>query len=139
MPLDRASFRLSSLDSKGMVYDLTNTYFHGKQCPIGKPGKSKDGRRQNDLIQIALATTQKEGVPVFHKVFNENIYDSKTLSNISDNFSKYNLRSGLLIYDRGIVSEKNLTFIKDLGWHTLCGLPLREKEKNVIRKLLRTG
>ena len=77
--LQRAIFhnveKIYQPDSKGMVYDLTNTYFHGKQCPIGKPGKSKDGRRQNDLIQIALATTQKEGVPVFHKVFNGNIHD----------------------------------------------------------------
>ena len=51
--------KIYQLDTKGMVYDLTNTYFHGKQCPIGKLGLSKDGKRQNDLIQIALATTQK--------------------------------------------------------------------------------
>lgn len=127
------------LDSKGTVYDLTNTYFYGKQCPIGKLGKSKEGKRQNDLIQIALATTQKEGLLVFHKVFNGNIHDSKTLSNVSDSFLKYNLLSGLFIYNRDIVSEKNLNFIGKLGWHTLCGLPLREKEKNIIRKFLQGG
>ena len=131
--------KIYQLDSKGIVYDLTNTYFYGKKCPMGKPGRSKEGKRQNDLIQIALATTQKEGIPVFHKVFNGNVHDSKTLSNVSDNFSKYNLNSGLFIYDRGIVSEKNLNFIRKLGWHTLCGLPFREKEKNIIRKFLQAG
>ena len=131
--------KVYQLESKGIVYDLTNTYFHGTQCSMGKPGKSKEGRRQKDLIQIALATTKKEGVPVFHKTFNGNIHDSKTLLDVSSNFSKYNLRSGLFIYDRGIVSEKNLNFIGKIGWHTLCGLPLREKEKNIIRKFLKTG
>ena len=130
---------LYQLDSKGMVYDLTNTYFHGKQCPMGKIGRSKDGQRQSDLIQIALATTQKEGIPVFHKTFNGNTHDSKTLNDISDNFSQCGFHSGLLIYDRGITSEKNLSLIKKLGWNTLCGLTMREKEKNVVQKLLKNG
>ena len=126
-----------NIDSKGMVYDLTNTYFCGKNCTMGKTGRSKDGHRQDDLIQIALATTQKEGIPVFHKTFNGNIHDSKTLSDISYSLDKFKIRSGLLIYDKGIVSEKNLNLIGELGWHTLCGLPLREKEKSVIRRALK--
>ena len=127
------------IDSKGMVYDLTNTYFHGKNCAIGKRGRSKDGHRQNDLIQIALATTQKEGIPVFHKIFNGNIHDNRTLSDISHNLEKFKIRSGLLVYDKGIVSERNLNLIGELGWFTLCGLPLREKEKTVIRRALKSG
>lgn len=128
-----------SLNSKGIVYDVTNTYFHGRKCKIGKIGRSKDGKRQNDLIQIALGTTKKEGIPVFHKTFKGNIHDSKTLTSISDNFERYGTRSGLFIYDRGIVSEKNLNFIGKLGWSTLCGIPMREKEKTLIRRYLRNG
>ncbi len=129
--------KMYRLDSKGIVYDLTNTYFHGKHCVMGKVERSKDGRRQNDLIQIALATTQKDGIPVFHKTFDGNIHDSKTLADVSNNFSQHSLQSGLLIYDRGIVSEKNIDFIGDLGWHTLCGLPMREKEKAIIRRTIK--
>ena len=124
------------IDSRGIVYDVTNTYFHGKKCNIGKIGRSKDGRRQNDLIQIGLATTQKEGLPVFHKTFKGNIHDSKTLISISDGFEEFGLKSGLFIYDRGIASEKNINFIGNLGWATLCGLPMREKEKKFIRDVL---
>ena len=43
----------------------------------------------------------------------------------------------LLIYDRGIVSEKNLISSMKIGLDTLCGLPLREKEKGLIRKFIK--
>ena len=49
--------KVYNIDSKGIVYDLTNTYFHGKKCSMGKVGRSQDGHRQDDLVQIALATT----------------------------------------------------------------------------------
>ena len=131
--------KIYKLNSKGIVYDVTNTYFHGKTCGFGEKGKSKDGKRQNDLIQIGLATTQKEGIPVFHKSFNGNIHDSRTLMSLSGSFSEYRLNSGLFVYDRGITSEKKLNSIGKMGWKTLCGLTMREKEKNAIRKLLKKG
>ena len=124
------------LNSKGVVYDVTNTYFHGKKCKMGKIGKSKENQRQNDLIQIGLATTQKEGIPIFHKTFKGNIHDSKTLTSLVETFEAYRLQSGLFVYDRGITSEKNLNFIGKLGWMTLCGLIMRKKEKDLIREIL---
>lgn len=128
-----------NLNSKGIVYDVTNTYFHGTKCKIGKIGRSKDGRRQNNLIQIALGTTKKDGIPVFHKTFKGNIHDSKTLLSISNDFEEYGFKSGLFIYDRGIVSEKNLNFIGKIGWSTLCAIPMREKEKVIIRRYIKNG
>lgn len=125
-----------NIESSGIVYDVTNTYFHGKKCKIGKPGKSKDGKIQNDLVQIGLATTQKEGIPVFHKIFKGNIHDNKTLASLSDSFGDYGLNSGLFVYDRGIASDKNIKDFGNLGWSTLCGIPMREKEKKFIRKIL---
>ncbi len=68
-----------NLELKGLVYDVTNTYLYGSKCQLGKLGKSKDGKRGNPLIQIGLVTTQKEGIPVFHKTFSGNIHDSRTL------------------------------------------------------------
>ena len=124
------------LNSKGIVYDVTNTYFHGTKCKMGKIGKSKENQRQNDLVQIGLATTQKEGVPVFHKTFKGNIHDSRTLTSLVDSFEEYRLQSGLFVYDRGIASEKNINFIGKLGWTTLCGMSMRKKEKELIKKIL---
>ncbi len=90
--------------------DVTNTYFYGSKCQLGNPGYSKDGKRKSPLIQIGLAVTQEEGIPVFHKTFKGNIHDSRTLTALVNSFSEYNLRSGLLVYDRGIASSKNLSY-----------------------------
>ena len=82
--------KIYNLTSKGIVYDVTNTYFYGKKCSLGKIGRSKDGKRQNHLVQIGLGTTQKEGIPVFHKTFDGNISDSKTLEDLSQGFRNTN-------------------------------------------------
>ncbi len=37
---------------KGVVYDVTNTYFHGKNYPIAKYGHDKEKRKGYPLIQI---------------------------------------------------------------------------------------
>ena len=91
------------------------------------------------IIQIAIATTQKEGIPVFHKTFNGNIHDSRTLFDIAGNFSKHGLKKGFIVYDRGIISVKNLNLLGKMGWDTLCGLPIREKEKAIIKKFLKNN
>ena len=128
-----------SLSSKGVIYDVTNTYLYGTKCQLGKLGRSKDGKRANPLIQVGLAVTQKEGIPVFHKAFDGNIHDSRTLNDLITQFKKYNFKPGLFVYDRGITSERNISEIKELGWNTLCGISFREKEKNIVRKMLKSG
>ena len=67
---------------KGVVYDVTNTYFHGKNCPIAKFGHDKENRKGYPLIQIGLAVTRERGIPIFHKTFPGNIHDSGTVNNI---------------------------------------------------------
>ncbi len=125
------------LSTKGIVYDVTNTYLYGTKCQLAKLGKSKDGKSK-PLIQIGLARTQKEGIPVFHKTFNGNIHDSKALFSLIKSFSSYNLRSGVFVSDRGVTSRQNIEGIKGLGWNSLCGLPLKDREKKVLRKALKT-
>ena len=48
-------------------------------------------------------------------------------------FGSYKLRPGLFIYDRGIVSGRNLNDIKLLHWDTLCGVPLNQSLKKFWR------
>jgi transposase len=80
--------------------------------------------------------TKAEGIPMFHKVFDGNIHDAKTLQDLITSFGQYRIRSGLIIYDRGITSAHNVRDIKGLGWHTLCGLALRGKLKELLRPLI---
>jgi len=121
------------LDNNGIVYDVTNTYFHGKKCPLGKLGKDKEGVKGRSLIQIGLGVTKKEGIPVFHKVFDGNVHDSRTFSDTLTSFREYNINSGLIIFDRGISSKENQQGIFALKWKVLCGLPLNSQLKERLR------
>lgn len=117
----------------GVIYDVTNTYLYGRHCPLGKPGHDKEEVKGRPLIQIGLGVTQEEGFPLFHKVFDGNVHDARTLQDLVTLFRSYKLGSGLFIYDRGIVSGRNLWDIKRLHWDTLCGVPLNESLKKFWR------
>ena len=119
----------------GIVYDVTNTYLFGKKCSLAKFGKDKEGRKGYRLIQVGLGVTQKEGIPVFHKVFNGNIHDARTFADAITEFKKYGIKDGLVIFDRGISSKENQNEILNLEWKVLCGLPLDKNLKSILREL----
>lgn len=128
------------LKDPGIVYDVTNTYLYGKKCPMGKEGKDKEGVRGRPLIQIGLAVTKEAGIPVFHKTFDGNIHDSKTFQDVITSFGRYRLKpGGLVIYDRGITSGRNLLDVKALRWDTLCGVAFNSKFEKIWRKILSEG
>ena len=125
------------LDTKGMVYDVTNTYLYGKKCPLGKWGKDKEGVMGRPLIQIGLGVTQKEGVPLFHKTYEGNIHDSRTFRDAITHFGNYKIKDGLAIFDRGIPSEINCKEMTGLKWKILCGLPANEGLKQFVRPIIK--
>ena len=125
------------LDTKGLVYDVTNTYLYGKKCPLGKWGKDKEGVLGRPLIQIGLGVTQKEGVPVFHKTYEGNIHDSRTFQDAITLFEDYKIKDGMVVFDRGIPSEKNCKDIEALGWKVLCGLKADGGLKRFVSPILK--
>lgn len=122
---------------KGLVYDVTNTYLYGKKCPLGQLGHDKEGVKGRPLIQIALAVTQEKGLPLFHKVFDGNIHDARTLQDVVSTMKQYKIKTGLLIYDRGIASAENIDVFHDLHWDTLCGVPIPDKLKEKLRPIIK--
>jgi hypothetical protein len=124
------------LRNSGVIYDVTNTYLYGKKCSLGKLGHDKEGVPGRPLIQIGLGVTQEEGIPVFHKTFNGNIADARTLQDLITTFRRYDLKSGTLIYDRGITSGRNVADIKALKWETICGIPLTEPAQRFWRPVI---
>ncbi len=121
------------LRPSGVIYDVTNTYLYGRHCPLGKPGHDKEEVKGRPLIQVGLGVTQVEGIPLFHKVFDGNVHDARTLHDLVTLFASYGLEPGLFIYDRGITSGRNIKDIKHLSWDTLCGVPLNDALKKFWR------
>lgn len=117
--------KVHKLSVNGVIYDVTNTYLHGKKCPFGKLGHDKGGVKGRPLIQIALAVTKNEGIPICHKTFSGNISDTRTLQDLITDLADYNINNGMVVYDRGITSVKNIRDISKLQWNSLCGLAIR--------------
>ena len=125
------------LGNPGVIYEVTNTYLYGKQCPLGKLGHDKEGVDGRPLIQIGLGVTQAEGIPVFHKTFDGNIADARTLHDLISTFARYHLKTGTIVYDRGITSGRNIVDIKSLAWETVWGVPLTESVQKFWRPVVK--
>jgi transposase len=70
-------------------------------------------------------------------VFDGNIHDARTLQDIVSTMKQYKIKSGLIIYDRGITSAENLAVFHDLYWDTLCGVPIRGNIKKILQPLIK--
>jgi transposase len=125
------------LSKKGLIYDVTNTYFYGNKCILSKAGKDKEGVKGRPLIQIGLGVTQKEGIPALHKVFHGNIHDSRSFQDIITTLESYNIKDGLIVFDRGVSSSRNQVDIKEMKWKVLCGLPIQKKLKTLLKTIVK--
>lgn len=119
----------------GVFYDVTNTYLYGKKCVLGKLGHSKHGKNDKPLVQIGLAVTREEGIPVFHTVHDGNVHDSRILLDGLIQFKRMKIDDIIVVYDRGISSKEGLEGLKNQGLDSICGLPIRGDLKTIVRKM----
>ena len=52
-------------------------------------------------------------------------------------FGRFGMNHGLIVYDRGITSRRNFLDMKNLKWDTLCGIPIKGREKKLVRELIK--
>ena len=127
--------KVLKLKSRGYFYDITDVYFYGLCCPLAKPGHNAEGRKERQ-IQVGLAVTQGEGIPVLHKVYEGNIFDARTLPDILLNLQSKKMQKVSLVWDRGVSSQMNIQEAKGMGFEVLCGLPLKAGLKKVADQVL---
>ncbi|MCL4557031.1 MAG: IS1634 family transposase [Deltaproteobacteria bacterium] len=123
------------LKMSSVFYDVTNTYLYSKKCPLGKLGHSKAGKDGLPLVQIGLAVTKEDGIPIFHTVYDGNIHDARTLHDGLSMFQKMKIKDIIVVYDRGITSEEGLEGLRRQQLDSLSGLPIKGTLKSLIRKL----
>ena len=123
-----------NLNSKGYVFDVTNVYFYGSECSIAKKGRSKEGKNKPQ-VQIGLAVTEKEGIPIFHKTYEGNIIDPRIFQDMAPTFHELNIKDLFIVWDRGISSKENITDARKAGFHVICGLSIRLNLKDYVRRL----
>jgi hypothetical protein len=119
-----------------VLYDVSSTYFEGRQCPLARIGHSRDGRFDRPQIVFGLLT-DAEGCPVATEVFEGNTGDPKTvLSQVKKLRERFGLQRVVLVGDRGMITsariEQDLRQAPGLEWITALRGP-------AIRKLADAG
>lgn len=120
---------------KSYFFDVTNVYFHGTECSIAKKGKNKDGKYLPQ-VQIGLAVTENE-IPIFHKTFEGNIFDSRILKDVMVSLHELNIEDAYIVWDRGITSEINIIDAKKAGFEVICGLAIKQKIKEKVEEIIK--
>jgi transposase len=97
---------------KAVFYDITSSYFEGSKCIIATYGYSRDHRPDRLQVTLALVITP-QGYPIYWRVMPGNTTDITTVEDLlQDLRQRFGIEECLLVFDRGMVSEDNLTAIE---------------------------
>jgi len=122
-----------------LLYDVTTTYFEGACLgnPLAQRGYSRDSRPDCPQVCIGLVVTT-DGIPLGYEVFAGNTNDSKTVETIVQAMeAKYGQASRIWVMDRGMVSERNLEFLRERKGFYMVGTPkamLRQFERHLTNQ-----
>jgi transposase len=122
-----------------LLYDVTSTFFEGQADKNEKAarGYSRDSRSDCKQVCIGLVCTP-EGLPLSYEVFAGNRNDVTTVEGIVRMMEeKYGQAQRIWVMDRGMVSEENITFLRERGARYLVGTPksqLKQFEAALLEK-----
>ena len=114
---------LFELEYDLLLYDVTSTYFEGlaQRNPQAKRGYSRDHRPDCKQVCVALVVT-REGIPLSYEVFDGNRVDVTTVEEIVTTMeSRFGTANRVWVMDRGMVSKKNIAWLKSGGRRYLIG------------------
>ena len=122
-------------DGEMVLYDVSSSYFEGRNCPLAKLGYSRDGKRGLPQIIYGLLCDMA-GRPVAVEVFSGERRDDKTLpSQVEKLKGRFGLSRVVVVSDRGMVTEANIELMRaqdGVDWITALKAP-------TIKKLARSG
>ncbi|MCH8056990.1 MAG: IS1634 family transposase [Proteobacteria bacterium] len=118
---------LFGLDCTITLYDLTNTYFEGDlgSNPKARRGHSKEKRSDCPLLTLGLML-DGSGFVRRSEIFAGNIFEGKTLQSMLKALQAP--KGALVVLDRGIATEENLTWMQEAGYRYLVVNRGRERE-----------
>jgi transposase len=117
---------LFSVSVKLTFYDITSSYFYSDNCAIGEHGYSRDKRPDLEQIVIGVVTSF-EGYPIKHYVFEGNIKDETTVTQVVTSLkSDYHIEETTFVGDRGMITKLNLSRIEQEGYDYIMGVKHRQ-------------
>jgi transposase len=127
---------LFALEYDILLYDVTSTFFEGSaDFPMAQRGYSRDQRSDCKQVCIGLVVSRC-GMPLGYEVFPGNTADVSTVEKIVELMEqRYGKSNRIWVMDRGMVSEKNLAFLRKEGRRYLVGTPkglLKKYEQELL-------
>jgi len=121
--------KIKAKDSKSLnliFYDLTTSYFEGSKCSLAKPGRTKSHGYKSHRIVLSLVVNE-DGVPFSWEVLPGDTTEASTIKNkIAECKARFGVEKITLVFDRGIISEKNLALIEE---EKLCYISALDKDQ----------
>lgn len=117
--------------SSAIFYDITAVYFYGVACSLAMRGYNSQ-RKLLPQVKIGLAT-DREGLPIFHKLFRGHTHDGSTLKLFLSCLENAKIRRSTLVLDRSFFSAENVQLIKASPYHAILGVPLKGRLKSMAR------
>jgi len=114
-------------DLTTIFYDISSIYFTGKNVIMAKRGHNSDLPQ----IGIGLCVEAQYGIPLFHHLFDGNVFDSKTFPVILSRLQEFAREKCILIFDRGVASKKNVSDAVKNGFSVIACLALRGKLEQI--------
>jgi len=118
-PIEQALARRHLAEGGYAFYDLSNSYYEGRRCPLARLGYGRDGKAGRPVIAYGVLADQG-GRPVGVEVYAGNAGDPAT---VADQVGKlrehFHLKRVVLVGDRGMLTQTQIESLKaypGLGW-----------------------
>ena len=109
-----------------LFFDCTTLYFESfSEDALKQPGYSKDAKFKECQVLLALAVTET-GLPVHYRVLPGATFEGHSLIPVVKALQDdYDVTEAVIVADRGMLSEANLTSLEDAGLHYIVGAKLK--------------
>jgi transposase len=120
-----------------LFFDVTTLYFESIDTDeLRAFGFSKDCKFKEVQVVLALVTTTK-GLPITYKLFPGNTYEGGTLVEmVKDLQTQYAIKNILLVADRAMFTEENLSSLESLGIQYIVAAKLKALPKSLKSDIL---
>ena len=128
---------LFGLEYDLLLYDVTSTYFEGEAKANAKAQRGYSRDKRSDCKQVCIGlVVSKCGMPLGYEVFDGNRTDVTTLKTIVETIeSRYGKADRIWVGDRGMMSKKNIEFLKSGDRRYIIGAAkasLRQFERELL-------
>ncbi len=115
-----------------VFYDLTDSYFEGRNCELAMPGRTKsNGFKKKKIVLLLLINSN--GYPFAWDIIEDYTADVNTIKDLSSQWKRqfeFDDNEIILVFDRGMVSEDNLKHLENNKYIYITAL-----DKNQIPNL----